>query len=161
MNRTIIETVMGALVVIIAGFFLVFAYSSANLRPVSGYPLQARFSSVDGIVVGSDVRIAGVKVGSVTSLALDDQHRALLGFTVAPGISLSSDTVASVASEGLLGGRFIALEPGAEEEKIAAGGEIAFTQSMPSLEQLIGKFIFSTQDKGENKGEDKGAVGSQ
>lgn len=79
MSRNPIETVMGAVVLLVAGSFLAFAVNSANLRPVSGYAVKAVFNKVGGLTVGSDVRISGIKVGSVTGQSLDPRtYRAVV-----------------------------------------------------------------------------------
>lgn len=158
MRRNVIETVLGGVVLGVAGFFLAFAYSSADLRAVQGYPLTARFTSIAGLAVGADVRVSGVKVGSVTGQVLDPQsYLAVVQMSIDPGVRLPKDTVAMVASESLLGGKFMALEPGGEAEMLPSGGRIEYTQSSPGLEQLLGQVIFSLQNVGKSGGEDKPA----
>lgn len=153
MRRNIIETVLGAVVLLVAGFFLVFAYTSADLRAVSGYEVTARFANITGLQTGADVRISGVKVGTVVSQTLDSQSfLAVVRLSVDPKIRLPRDTVALVASEGLLGGKFMALEPGGDTVMIEPGGRIDYTQSTPGLEQLLGQVIFNLQGSG-NKNE--------
>lgn len=148
MKRNVIETVLGAVVLIVAGFFLVFAYDSANLRPVAGYTLTARFNAVDGLTEGSDVRVGGIKVGSVVSESIDQtEYRAVITMTIKPDIRLPDDTVAAVTSEGLLGGKYIRLEPGASKIKLADGGEITRTKDIVSLEEMLGKVIFLVTDE--------------
>lgn len=149
MRRNMIETVLGAVVLAVAAFFLVFAYTSADLRRVEGYTVTAGFSSISGIAAGSDVRISGVKVGSVTGMTLDPKSfQAVVSMSIDPGVKLPADTAAVVASESLLGGKFMSLEPGGEEDTIQPGGRIAYTQSSPGLEQLLGQVIFSLQNVG-------------
>ncbi len=144
MRHNLIETVMGAVVIAIAGFFLGFAYMSADLTPTTGYPILAKFERIDGIHVGSDVRVGGIKVGVVTDQRIDAKtYLAVVTLELEPYISLPQDTSAEIASEGLLGGKYIALVPGGAEEMIASGGEIIYTQSSVSLESLIGKMIFN------------------
>src|ERR1700722_19156886 len=102
MSRNVIETVMGAVVLVIAAVFLFFAYSTSQLRTVAGYQLTADFSSIDGIKEGSDVRISGVKVGSVVGQALDPKtFLATLRISIEPSIKLPDDTVAEIVSAGL------------------------------------------------------------
>lgn len=150
MRRNVIETVLGAVVLAVAAVFLIFAYSSADLRSVSGYDVSASFSSVGGLQNGSDVRISGVKVGSVVDQTLDPTtFLAVVRMTIDPSIKLPEDTVAVIASESLLGGRYMALEPGGAEEIIQPGGRIAYTQSTPGIEQLLGQVIFSLSSGGQ------------
>lgn len=151
MRRNTIETVMGAVVMVIAAVFLVFAYTSANLGAVEGYQVSARFTNAGGLQNGADVRISGVKVGTVLDLALDPaSYLAVVHMSIDPAIRLPTDTVAVVASESLLGGKYMALEPGAAEETIPPGGTIEFTQSTPGLEQLLGQVIYNLQGLGES-----------
>jgi len=161
MRRNVIETVLGGVVLVVAAFFLVFAYRSADLRKVQGYAVSANFSSISGLAAGADVRISGVKVGSVESLTLDPKSfQAVVHMQIDNGIKLPKDTAAVVASESLLGGKFMSLEPGGEEQTIAPGGRIEYTQSVPGLEQLLGQVIFSLQNtnKGGDAPKDSGAA---
>ncbi len=150
MNHNAIETVLGGIVLLIAGFFLVFALGAADMKSVSGYNVSANFSNADGLNPGLDVRISGVKVGSIVSTKLDPKtYQAKVTMSIMPNIELPTDTVAKVSSEGLLGGKYMALEPGAEEEMIKPNGRIQYTQAALNLEEMIGKFIFSAGNKDE------------
>lgn len=143
MGKTLFETLTGAVVLAVAVVFIVFAYTRSNVATVAGYEVTARFSSVDGLSVGDDVRISGIKVGSIVSQELDPvMYRAVVRMSIDPAVSLPEDTTAAVVTEGLLGGKYMALDPGGAEEFIAPGGEITFTQSSINLEGLLGKFIF-------------------
>jgi len=114
---------------------------------VSGYPLNARFTSIDGLVAGSDVRLAGVKVGNVTGLTIDPQtFQAVVAMQVEDKVKLPKDSSAAVTSDGLLGGKYLALTPGGDDQTIPPNGTITITQGSVSLEQLLGKFIFSVTD---------------
>jgi len=153
MRRNMIETVLGAVVLVVAAFFLVFAYTSADLRKVEGYPVTATFTSIAGLATGSDVRVSGVKIGTVTELTLDKTtFQAVVHLSIDPAVKLPKDTAAIVASESLLGGKFLSLEPGGEEETIQPGGRIARTQSTPGFEQLLGQVIYSLQSVGKGEG---------
>lgn len=144
MSRNVIETVMGGVVLLVAALFLVFAYSASNLRQGGGYEVVARFNKVDGIGTGTDVRMSGIKVGSVVGQRLDpDTYLAELRMSVDSGVRLPTDTVAKIQSDGLLGSNYVALEPGAEDEMLADGGEIRYTQDPVNLADLIGRFVFS------------------
>lgn len=152
MHKNVIETVLGAVVLLVAGFFLAFAYSSADLRKVDGYRLTAQFSSIGGLQNGADVRISGVKVGSVVGLTLDAaSFLAVVHLSIDPSIRLPRDTVALVASESLLGGKYLSLEPGGDPERIPEDGRIEYTQSSPGFEQLLGQVIFSLQNIGKSQ----------
>lgn len=148
MNHNAIETVLGAVVLFVAGFFLIFAMGAADMKRVSGYEVTANFSKVDGISPGLDVRISGVKIGSVTKMELDPKtYLAKVTMSIIPSVKLPEDTVAKVSSESLLGGKYMALEPGADDTMIKDGGQIQYTQASLNLEEMIGKFIFSAADK--------------
>ena len=144
MTGNVIETVMGAVVLVVAALFLFFAYSTSQVRAVQGYQVIAQFDSVTGIRDGGDVRIAGVKVGSVVSATLDPKtFLADLRLSIDPAYKLPEDTTAKIVSAGLLGDKFIALDPGGSEQTIPPGGRIKITQSSVSLEDLIGQMMFS------------------
>lgn len=163
MKRHVIETLVGALVLIIAVGFVMFAYQSAGIRQSKdSYPLIAKFERADGVKTGSDVRIGGVKIGVVTSAELDTKsYLARIGMSIDKAISLPNDTSAQIVSDGLLGSKYIALIPGADEEMLAAGEEITFTQSSVNLETLIGKMIFSGDSKDSPKGKEEAAPAAQ
>ncbi|WP_142849800.1 outer membrane lipid asymmetry maintenance protein MlaD [Telmatospirillum sp. J64-1] len=153
MSRNLIETIMGGVVLLVAGYFLVFAYSHADLRAVQGYELEAHFARVGGLDVGSDVRINGIKVGTVMSQSLDPRtFDAVVRMSIRPDIQLPTDTVAAVASEGLMGDRFIRLDPGRASETIAANGRIERTRDFRALEEMVGEIIFmATEPAGSNR----------
>lgn len=153
MNHNTIETVLGGIVLLIAAVFLAFALPSASFKQTSGYTISANFSKADGIAPGMDVRMSGVKVGSVSAMNLDPKtYLANIKMTIQPDIKLPVDTVAKIASESILGGKFLTLEPGAEEETLKDGDKIQYTQAAVNLEEMIGKFIFDGEkDKKKDK----------
>ena len=145
MSRSLVETLLGAVVLAVAIGFIVFAYTRSGVATVSGYEVSAAFTRVDGITNGSDVRIGGIKVGSVIGRELEPEtYRAVLRMSIDETVALPTDSAAAVVSEGLIGGKFIDLQPGADEELIADGGRIHYTQSSLLLEELIGKFAFGS-----------------
>jgi len=153
MQRNAIEPILGALVLVAAIAFLVFAYNKAGQRSFSGYPLTARFSSIDGLETGGDVRIGGVKVGQVTGITIDpESYLALVKLTVVPEIKLPVDSVASISTEGLLGGKYVGLEPGVSDNMLKAGAMITHTEASVSLENLIGKFMYSSGGDSKSSG---------
>ncbi|MCW5774425.1 MAG: outer membrane lipid asymmetry maintenance protein MlaD [Rhodospirillaceae bacterium] len=154
MSRRFAETAVGALVLAIAVWFLVFAYNSGDFRPVSGYSLTAKFSSVGGLAPGNDVRIGGVKVGSVLDQRIDPKDfRAVVVFSVRSDLKLPDDTVAAITSDGLLGGKYLRIEPGHGKSMLAAGAALKTTRDALSLEDLLGRAIFllSEGDKEKDK----------
>ena len=155
MRGNVIETVMGAVVIVVAGLFLVFAYNTSQKRAVSGYELSAEFSRIDGIRQGSDVRISGIKIGSVVAEVLDPKtFLANVRMSIDPSVQLPDDTVAEIISAGLLGDKYMSLVPGGSDKVIPPGGKITYTQSSVSLENLIGQMMFSAPGaKKEGEGE--------
>jgi phospholipid/cholesterol/gamma-HCH transport system substrate-binding protein len=144
MRGNVIETVMGAVVLVVAALFLFFAYSTSQLRSVPGYQLTANFEHIDGIRDGSDVRISGIKVGSVLQTTLDAKSfLATVRMSVEPSVKLPDDTVAEIVSSGLLGDKYMSLVPGGSDKDLPPGGQIKYTQSSVSIEHLIGQMMFS------------------
>lgn len=152
MKTNILEVVMGAVVLLVFTFVVIFAYSTSQWQPSEGYEVIARFDRIDGLMRGSDVRLSGVKVGTIKDIHLDPAtYLAVVHVTIAPEVKLPTDSAAEVVSDGLLGGKYLALVPGGEDENINPGGEIMHTQAAVSLESLIGKFIFNAEEKKESK----------
>ncbi len=153
MHRNAAETVMGAVVLIVAAVFLFFAYNTAQVSAVSGYQLTAKFSNANGLKSGGDVRISGIKVGSILAQHLDPKtFQAIVTISLDPTIKLATDSVAQITSSGLLGDEYIQIEPGNEDDLIAPGGTITHTQASMSLEGLIGQLIYnSAQNSGQKK----------
>lgn len=144
MTRNLLETLLGAIVLVIAIGFLTFAYRSSQIRNNDGYELIARFDRVDGLERGSDVRISGIKIGTVIDQSLDPEtYRAEVRFSIRDDIRLPADTSAAVVSNGLLGGKYLALVPGGDIEMLEPGDEITLTQSAVNFEDLIGHMIFN------------------
>ena len=144
MSRNLLETLLGAVVLIVAIGFLLFAYNTSQVKQDGGYELIARFDKVDGLERGSDVRISGIKVGTVLDQTLDPEtYRAEVRFSLREDIQLPADTSAAVVSNGLLGGKYLALIPGGDIEMLEPGGEVTLTQSAVNLEDLIGHMIFN------------------
>lgn len=153
MQRNVLETIMGGVVLAVAAFFLVFAYTSSDIARVGGYELYAKFDRVDGLQEGSDVRLSGIKVGTVVNETLEPEtYLAVLTLSIDPRVTLPADTVAKIMSDGLLGGKYLALDPGGDERMLQPGDEIQFTQSSINLEDLIGRYIFSSGGEKEKQG---------
>lgn len=135
----------GAGVLLIAAGFLFYAvaHGGRGAQP-DGMLLTAQFDRIDGLVNGADVRIAGVKVGSVVGSSIDPvSFNAVVGMRVDRSLRLPVDSSAEVSSDGLLGGKYLSIVPGGAERVLAEGGRITETQGSVSLESLLGRFIFS------------------
>ncbi len=151
MRGNVVEALLGAVVLVVAAGFLVFAYSATDVASVDGYEVSAKFDRIDGLVVGSDVRLGGIKVGTIVGQELEpDTYLAVVRMSIEPRIKLPADSSAEIVTDGLFGSKYLSLVPGGEEDMLAAGAEIRFTQSPVSLENLIGQLIFS---QGESTGE--------
>ncbi len=147
MNRNIIETIMGGVVLIIAVLFLGFVYSSSSTGGVDGYEVVAKFNRVDGLASGADVRLSGIKVGSVVDQRLDPEtYLAVVRLSVMDSVRLPADTAARILNDGLLGGSYLALEPGGDEAMIQPGGEITVTQDPVNIADLLGRFVFGSAE---------------
>jgi phospholipid/cholesterol/gamma-HCH transport system substrate-binding protein len=144
-RRNMAEVLTGLAVLIAAAGFLAYAVAHSGRTSVGGgYTLYARFSNIAGLGVGSDVRVAGVKIGSVESTAIDPKsYLAQVAMTIRDGVQLPKDSSVEVASESLLGGVYLAVQPGADETMLKPGESITITQGSISLQDLLGKFIFS------------------
>ncbi|MGY3437362.1 MULTISPECIES: outer membrane lipid asymmetry maintenance protein MlaD [unclassified Marinovum] len=140
-NKT--EVLVGGAVLAIALGFLIYAGQATGLsQGSSGYPLTASFRSLEGILVGTDVRLAGVKIGTVTEVTLNaETYRADTVFTVKNDIQIPDDSAVAVAQEGLLGGNFVEIVPGGSPFYFEPGQEIEDTQGAVSLISLLLKFV--------------------
>jgi phospholipid/cholesterol/gamma-HCH transport system substrate-binding protein len=148
MHRDVIEPIVGALVLLIAGTFAWIAYTTTGLVGRQGYELAAQFDRVGGLNTGSDVRVSGVKIGTVTALALDPKSfLADVRFSVASAIELPDDSVAQITSEGLLGGQFLSISPGNSDTMLKPGERLKRTQAPVDLMQLLGKYLFSPSEQ--------------
>jgi phospholipid/cholesterol/gamma-HCH transport system substrate-binding protein len=144
------EAIIGAVVLVVAGFFLVFAYTRSDVRQVSGYDVTADFNQVSGITVGSDVRMSGIKIGSVINQHLDPaSYQAVLGMSIDNRVKIPEDSSAKITSDGLLGSSYVMIEPGGSPDLLKNGGQIQYTQGAVDLMSLLGQAVFQmgTNDK--------------
>ena len=158
-KRSLAEILTGAVVLVVAIAFLAYAITgSGRALTTGGLTLTARFDRIDGLAPGADIRVAGVKVGQVTGQRIDPAtFLAVLTLNVDSSLRLPTDTSAEIQSEGLLGGKYIALVPGGSEQFLRDGGQITITQSAVSLESLLGRFIFSVTEMNQQRGGDQPA----
>ena len=142
MRRSLVETILGGVVLATAIAFLVFTLKYSGAERMDGYNLTLRFFKAGGLAPGSDVRISGVKVGRVSDRRLDfDKFEAVFEITVENGLELPADTEATIASEGILGGKYLRLIPGTADDKIPPGGEITRTRDFKILEDAVSEII--------------------
>jgi len=149
MQSNFVETLIGAIVVVIAGVFLFYGYTNSGMRSEAGYQVTAEFNRVDGLATGSDVRLSGIKVGTVVSQTIDPKnYKAVVTMNLANDVKIPDDSSAKITSEGLLGSNYVALTPGGSEDYLQNGSQIDFTQGSVDLMGLIGQAVFSaTGDK--------------
>lgn len=143
MANSAAETVIGGVVLAATVGFLAYAANTAGVSaPTDSYTVSASFRSAEGIGLGTDVRLAGVKIGSVTGLDLNPEtFRAVTTFSVTQAIELPDDSQVVIASEGLLGGNFVEVVPGGSPFNVEDGGELLDTQGAVSLITLLLKFV--------------------
>ncbi|MGD0141859.1 MAG: outer membrane lipid asymmetry maintenance protein MlaD [Rhizomicrobium sp.] len=143
MQNNTVETLIGAIVVVVAAAFLFFAYTTTGTGRIGGYDVKARFSSADGIVTGTDVRLHGIKIGTVSSLALDPKsYAAIVHLNIRNDVPVPDDSSIKITSAGLLGSSYLAIQPGGSDKMLAAGGEITNTQGSVDFMSLIARAIY-------------------
>ena len=143
MAENTVEIVTGGLVLAVAVGFVIYAGQATGFsRSPDSYPLKASFRSVEGVALGTDVRLAGVKIGSITAMDLNPAtFFADATISVKQGILLPEDSAILISSEGLLGGNFIEILPGGSPVNLEPGAEIEDTQGAVSLISLLLKFV--------------------
>ena len=150
MNKNMIETLIGALVLGVATWFLMFFMKhNTGLSVVKDhYNLVAKFEQADGVSVGTPVRIGGVKVGVIIGEELDpNTYFAIIKLSIDNKVKIPTDSTAKISSDGLIGTKYLSIVPGAEDQMLANNGELKYTQSSINLETLIGKMVFSSGSK--------------
>lgn len=144
MASNVAETIIGAAVLAAAGGFLVYAAQTADISGVGGdyYEIHAPFRKAEGLNIGADVQVSGVKVGTVTEKALDpNTYRAIVTLSIASEYQIPEDSTVAISSEGLLGGAYVAIDPGASDFFFEDGAEVEFTQGSVSILELVGRAI--------------------
>jgi len=141
-----LETIIGFAVLICSAMFLMFALQSSNIKAASKYSLKAKFDNIEGILIGSDVKISGIKVGSVINQYVDEEtYNAVVELSVDKHVKLPRDSNVKVSTSGLIGSKFLEIQPGADEKFLTDNGEIRYTQSTINLEDLISRFVFNSE----------------
>ena len=134
---------------ILAGF-LAFAYLSSQMGEFSifslerNYSLTAEFDNVSGLKVGASIETAGVNIGKVSDITLGQHSLAKVTMLIHQGVKISSDAIASIRTQGLIGDKYIKIIQGADEEMLSDGGEIFDTESAIDFEELVSKYIFES-----------------
>ncbi|RYE12524.1 MAG: outer membrane lipid asymmetry maintenance protein MlaD [Rickettsiales bacterium] len=149
MKRNYTEIFIGSIVLLITIVFVIFAYKKAELKThIKGYNITAKFQQIDGISVGSEIKLSGIKIGEVTRYNLDcSDYRAIVTFNIYNEFKIPLDSSAQIVSDGLLGGKYVSISPGADAEFMKSGDELIYTQSSINIENLIGKMVFGSDKK--------------
>jgi len=152
MRRNLAETVMGAIVLIVAGLFVYFFVTTAQIQTVQGYPVTVRFGNIGGLQAGSDVRISGIAVGSVVDRIIDPEtYEAVVSLSIRPDVKIPSDSVVGIGSGGFIGGPHITIKPGKAKDFLASGAELTNSEDFKALEEQVGEVIFlATGGEGAN-----------
>ena len=149
-NNNYFDFIIGTFVILCAGLFFLNSFKSTKVSDSDGYFLIAKFDNINGISGGSDVKISGVKIGTVIDQFIDEKtFRATIKFSINDKIKLPSDSSAKIVSDGLLGSKFLEINPGSQEDLLNEGDELIFTQSSVNFEDLLARFMFSDKKKDE------------
>ncbi|MCL2673653.1 MAG: MlaD family protein [Alphaproteobacteria bacterium] len=148
MKHNPIETIIGGIALLVALFFVVFAFNKADLRAPSGITVTAKFNKAGGIITGSDVRVNGIKVGAVRNIWLNENYEAMISMVIKDSVRLPDDSTAIIASEGIIGGKHLRIIPGTSTNFLANGGNISRTRDFRSLEDTVGDLIFQVTGAG-------------
>lgn len=149
---------LSVLTVILAAFFIVL-FSRDDISHKDGgkyYQIYARFNRTDGLMIGDLVRLAGMDIGRVVNAKLDNNFKAILTLEIKDSVLLPDDSSAAIVSSGIMGAKYIEIEPGGSEDMLNQGSEFAYTQDAMVLEELIERIIGIGKAKRQNnKGENK------
>jgi len=148
MKSNAFEAIVGAFVIIISVVFLFFGFSTMKIQNSDSYNVSALFNRIDGIKIGSDIRMSGIKIGTVVSQELDNSSfEAKVLMSIDSKILIPDDSSAKITSDGLLGGNYISIEPGGSDIYLLNNEEIFFTQGSVDLIGLVGEALFSVEDE--------------
>ncbi len=150
MNNPRRETLVGGFVVVLGALFM--AYASGGRAPSrndddSGYLVTARFNRTDGLGAGGAVRLGGIPVGTIIGQTLTDDFRAIVTMKVHAGVALPVDSAALIQSDGLLGSKYIELQPGGSEKMLAPDGRLTYTQGSIIVDDLLARILSQAKAK--------------
>ena len=147
MRSNIFESIVGAFVILISILFLFLGFSSMKFNNSDNYNISAFFNRIDGIKIGSDIRMSGIKIGTVAKQELDNStFEAKVFMSIDSKILIPDDSSAKITSDGLLGGNYISIEPGGSDIFLLNNAEVLFTQGSVDLIGLVGEALFSVDD---------------
>ncbi len=145
MRGNALEAIIGAIVLVIASFFVYFAYETSGQKIKEGYEVLARFGDISGITSGSDVKLNGIKIGTVQKVSIDKDYQASITLLIKDNIKIPEDSSLTVTTDGIMGNKYIAVNAGFSSEMIKPGAEIEKTKSAMNLESLIENFAIGTK----------------
>ena len=147
LKRSTLEILMGLVVLAGAAIFAVLVYQASNVKSANGYLIHAEFGTTGGLSIGDEVRLSGIKVGQVVGQSLDPvTYGARIDMRIEDALKLPSDTSARITAASLLGGNFLELLPGADDDLMTEGTVIFDTRDPVSLSDLLGKIVFQGND---------------
>jgi len=138
------DTLVGGLVFFFFAVLLMVSYGGkqmASKASVGTYPIRAVFSRVDGLFKGDEVRLGGIRMGTVGQQLLDKNFRAVVTLNMNDGLKIPVDSAAAIHTDGLLGSKFVVIDPGGAEKMLAAGDEIEYTQGSVVVSELLSLII--------------------
>lgn len=153
MRNNSFETLIGALVILICILFIALSIkvSGSRQKLSSSYTVIAEFDNAEGLNIGSDIKISGVKVGNISNIELNkENYKAKTTLKIVNGLEVPADSVFKISTSGLIGNKFINIKIGADEEFLKNGDFVEFTESTMDLEDLISRFIFNSGNKNED-----------
>jgi len=154
MRRKALETIIGAFVLLAAIGFVFYAFTASTVGKVDGYELTAVFGRADGVTSGTEVRLNGIKVGSVIDIQLDPEtYEAIMRFSIRQNVKIPEGSSVKVLADGLLGDNYLSIEPGGGDEMLQPGGTISRTQDPVNIIDILTRFAFgSVEDTGPTSG---------
>ena len=146
LSRDTVEILVGAVALIAFALFVVFAFT-VNQHAVNGYRLYAVYRHIDGLALHADVRLAGIRIGEVTGESTAPNDNARLTLTVRSGVQIPSDSAAIIASEGLLGAKFVKIDPGGDPVNLKPGATFEYVQDSVDFERLLERVVNEAEAK--------------
>ncbi len=148
MNKQTLHTLVGAATLLVAAFVVFISHQGGPRETASGYPIVGRFASIDGIGVGTKVLLTGIEIGKVAGYTYDlEGQRAIVTFTIRDDIKIPLDSVALIVSDGLLGAKYIKIQPGGEIDMMQSGDEFEYVQDAIAFEEILEKVILNAEQQ--------------
>ena len=138
------DTLVGGLVMLVVAALFAVSYGGKDLSAqanVGSYPVTAVFNRVDGLFEGDEVRLGGIRIGTVAAQHLDEHFRAVVTLNIDSAVQVPIDSAAAIHTDGLFGSKFVVFEPGVEEQSLKAGDNIEYTQGAVIVGELLGLII--------------------